>query len=324
MASPGISSFIRPVDPTRDLDSIADLVELCFATTIDADGKEYIRYLRRMANSRLYHFVYENSAQKPNAVEGFVWQEEKQIVGNLTLIPFLSEKDPHYLIANIAVHPDFRRRGIAHQLTRAALQETSRRQAGTTWLHVRDDNQAAIRLYESLGFVEKARRSTWELDPIYVQDSTVPLGIQVIPRVRSEWDHQKEWLGITYPKNLRWNLMLDEKRFTPSIWGQLRDWFTNETMLHFSLHESQVLKGVLTFEATSRRANTLWLACSPENDSDVIQQLVPVVIPHFPGTRPLAVNYPSDRGDLAFIENGWKKLNTLIWMVYLDNSESRR
>ena len=321
--SQSLSSSIRSVDPVHDLDAIADLIELCFAATIDADGKEYIRYLRRMANSHLYHFVYENSTQRPNSVEGFVWEEEKRIVGNLTLISFPNEKNPHYLIANVAVHPDFRRKGIAHELTRAALKEINQRQPGSVWLHVRDDNQEAIRLYESLGFVEKTRRSTWELEPDS-QGASPDSNLQITSRLRTEWVKQKEWLKVTYPVEIRWNLQLDEKHFVRGIWGHVKDWFLSDPMIHFSLHRSQMLEGIVTFETSSRRSNILWLACPPENDADVIRYLIPGCLTRFPRNRPLAVNYPADRGVPAFGDMGWKKQNTLIWMEYFKQDSSRR
>jgi len=311
------SSCIRPVDPTRDLDAIADLIELCFSPTIDAEGKEYIRYLRRMASSRLYHFVYENSPQKPNAIEGFVWEEDKRIRGNLTLIPFPSEKNSHYLIANVAVHPDSRHKGIAHQLTHAALEEVRMRPAGSIWLHVRDDNAIAIHLYESLGFVERTRRSTWEIEPDF-QDISQPSNFRVETRSRSEWTRQKEWLKVTYPEDLRWNLQLDEKRFVPSIWGQVKDWFTSDPLLHYSLYLTQELEGIVTFETSSRRANILWLACPPKKDEEIIRYLIPSSLRYFPGNRPIAVNYPAERGVPGFSNAGWNKQNTLIWMEHID------
>jgi ribosomal protein S18 acetylase RimI-like enzyme len=317
------SSCIRPVDPSRDLDAIADLIELCFSPTIDADGKEYIRYLRRMASSRLYHFVYENSPQKASAIEGFVWEEDKRIMGNLTLIPFPHETNPHYLIANVAVHPEYRQKGIAHQLTCVALDEVNKRPPGSIWLHVRNDNEVAIHLYETLGFEERTCRSTWELEPDF-QETPQPSNFQVENRSRSEWTRQREWFKVTYPVDLRWNLQLDEKRFVPGLWGQLKDWFTNDPLIHYSLHRSQELEGIITFETSSRRANILWLACPPEMDEEVIQYLIPSSLKYFPGNRPIAVNYPAERGVPAFSMNGWKKQNTLIWMEHSDSKISRR
>jgi ribosomal protein S18 acetylase RimI-like enzyme len=308
-------SLLRPVDPSRDLDEIANLIELCFEATMDDDGKEYVRYLRRIANNRLYHFVYENSTQRPISVEGFIWEEEKKIVGNLTLIPFQNEKNPHYLIANVAVHPNYRQKGIAHRLTYAALQEIQKRQPGSVWLHVRDDNKEAIHLYESFGFVERTHRSVWEMNP-YSRGVKIPWEYQIHPRQRPEWIQQKEWLQISYPENIRWNFQFDEKRFIPGVWEHVKYWFSNNPIVHYSLNHSQILKGIVTFENTSRRSNVLWLACLPVNDAEVINFLIPASMRHFPHNRPLSINYPEERGISAFLKTGWKKINTLIWMEH--------
>ncbi len=156
---------IRALNPRRDLSRVADLIELCFADSLDPDGQRYIKRMRRAgptSRSRWFdppHFNFNMTA------EGFVWQEEEKIVGNISLIPFASLSHPIYLIANVAVHPDFRRKGIARALTVAALQQVQNRRVRSTWLQVRDNNIPALGLYESIGFHEKARRTTWTLLP---------------------------------------------------------------------------------------------------------------------------------------------------------------
>jgi hypothetical protein len=37
------SSHLRAFDVRHDLDAVADLVEVCFADTLDADGRRYIQ-----------------------------------------------------------------------------------------------------------------------------------------------------------------------------------------------------------------------------------------------------------------------------------------
>lgn len=58
----------------------------------------------------------------PAKNSGFVWEENGQIIGNLSLIPSTKGGRRVVVIANVAVHPDHRRRGIAHELTQRALQ----------------------------------------------------------------------------------------------------------------------------------------------------------------------------------------------------------
>jgi len=64
----------------------------------------------------------------------------------------------------IGVHPDYRRRGIGKQLMKALLDEANRGE--NIFLEVRDSNQPAKALYESLGFSEIARRHSYYRDPV--------------------------------------------------------------------------------------------------------------------------------------------------------------
>jgi ribosomal-protein-alanine acetyltransferase len=57
-------------------------------------------------------------------------------------------------LLNLAVDPEFRRRGVARRLV-AAL---TFRHPGMLWLEVRESNIAARKLYKSLGFCEAGSR----------------------------------------------------------------------------------------------------------------------------------------------------------------------
>jgi len=80
---------------------------------------------------------------------GYVWGEEKRVVGNVTL----SRSRGGYLVSNLAVHPGYRGRGIARRLMEAAMERVEKRGAPWVALEVRRDNRAAKGLYEKLGFV---------------------------------------------------------------------------------------------------------------------------------------------------------------------------
>lgn len=66
-------------------------------------------------------------------------------------------------IANVAVHPSHRRRGIARTLVIAAVEQGSSLSRIT--LEVRASNIAAIALYESLGFVKDGVRPRFYAHP---------------------------------------------------------------------------------------------------------------------------------------------------------------
>lgn len=68
-------------------------------------------------------------------------------------------------INNVAVRPEYRRRGIGAALLGRILQEARRRQAKTAFLEVRSANQAAQSLYEKNGFKAIARRPDYYSEP---------------------------------------------------------------------------------------------------------------------------------------------------------------
>ena len=57
-------------------------------------------------------------------------------------------------VANIAVHPDYRRLGIGRKLLAHALLHSAYKGANTAMLEVRRSNQGAQALYAQFGFTE--------------------------------------------------------------------------------------------------------------------------------------------------------------------------
>jgi ribosomal-protein-alanine N-acetyltransferase len=64
-------------------------------------------------------------------------------------------------ILNLAVAPEWRRRGLARELLRTVLDEFQ----GPVFLEVRESNQAARSTYQALGFVEVTRRDSYYETP---------------------------------------------------------------------------------------------------------------------------------------------------------------
>ena len=66
---------------------------------------------------------------------------------------------------NVAVHPDFRRRGIAEALVTGLVEELKNSGSHCLTLEVRASNAPAIALYEKLGFSEIGRRKNYYRNP---------------------------------------------------------------------------------------------------------------------------------------------------------------
>ena len=68
-------------------------------------------------------------------------------------------------ILNIAVHPDFRRKGIAYALLHAALDEFLSSGVARVFLELRESNLPARNLYQRHGFVPSGRRKNYYRHP---------------------------------------------------------------------------------------------------------------------------------------------------------------
>ena len=66
---------------------------------------------------------------------------------------------------NVAVHPDFRRKGIAEALVNGLVEQLKTMDSHCLTLEVRASNAPAIALYEKLGFAEIGRRRNYYRNP---------------------------------------------------------------------------------------------------------------------------------------------------------------
>jgi len=78
---------------------------------------------------------------------------------------------------NVAVHPDFRRRGIAEMLVTALVDALKQRGSRCLTLEVRASNEPARTLYEKLGFSQVGLRKNYYRNPR--EDALI---------LRKEWD----------------------------------------------------------------------------------------------------------------------------------------
>ncbi len=306
---------IRAISLRDDLKQIADLIELCFSQNIDADGKDYIKHIRQAAGS-YSGFLLENTTPESSSLpfHGYVWVENKQIIGNLTLIPLRSREKGGYFVANVAVHPTHRGRGIARQLTQRAIQHVRDHQGKHIFLQVRDDNQTAIHLYQKLGFDEFSRRTTWVYKPeTSTRIPSHPL-VKISRPIKEDWAQQRMWLDELYPQEIRWNIPFRLEKLEPSFSNWLYRFINGEMQRTWSAHKENRLIGSVTLERSTEIHDYCWLASSPVWEEEVIRTVFPEIIKRSLLPRRIMINYPAGRASEAFRSVGLRAQNTLLWM----------
>ena len=87
--------------------------------------------------------------------------EGEQVAGYIGSQTVLDETD----MMNVAVHPDYRRRGIAETLILSLVEELKKLDSRCLTLEVRASNDPAISLYKKLGFGEIGRRKNYYRNP---------------------------------------------------------------------------------------------------------------------------------------------------------------
>lgn len=309
-------THIRPINLRKDIAEVTNLIEVCFAEHMDAEGRTYLQNIRRISReNNPYYLDATCPEESPVPFHGFVWEDNHRIIGNITLIYNRKRETEVYFIANVAVDPNHRRQGIGQKLTQRAIQHVREHNGKSIILQVREDNPEAIDLYESLGFREITRRTTWEFD----HHSGSPANLtseplRVLHRNREHWSQQRKWLQELYPEKVSWFLPFSLVRYEPGIMNSINRWLNSESIRFWEALDGGRLIGLSILEKINPYQDYIWLATSPAFENTAIPVLVQRALQKNLHPGKIQINYPAHRAQEAFIQSGFKELNTLIWM----------
>lgn len=305
---------LRPLNILRDLPAVADLIEICFSGTMDSSGRQYVTDMRKPGGDNSF-IKWANRAFESTSLplSGYVWEENNRIIGNASVIPYLRNKKRVYLIANIAVDPGYRRKGIGRALTRRALDHARAKGVDEIWLHVRDDNSAAIKLYESLGFVERARRTTWQ-GHTDINLPNISSEFMVTSRKAEHSHTQLEWLIGIYPELIAWHRNWNFDILQPSLWNWLYLLFMDVDVRHWMAIKKDVLQAALTW-LPDKNEDALFAAVAERSNPDALTALLLQARRELSRSHStITFEFPAGKFDASILSAGFKQLRTLIWM----------
>lgn len=309
------TSQLRPLNILHDLPGVADLVEKCFADTMDSEGRRYLQQMRHAGQDNVFMRWAANAADSVSMpLSGYIWEENNEIIGNVSLVPYRDMKKKIFLIANVAVRQDYRRRGIGRALTDAAMHHAKAHHAAATWLHVRDDNPGAISLYLDLGFEELARRTLWQAKPDR-NATTDGLGITITKRSGRDWAQQESWLKRIYPELMNW--------YQPMPWQSLRPGpraFFYRIMMDYEVRhwaartDNGPPSAILSWQEMAGMDDRLWASTAPQGSERALTALLLHARRNLPWRQTLVLDYPAGEYNAAIEAAGFQPHRTLLWM----------
>ncbi len=309
---------IRPLNVLRDLPAVADLIELCFSSTMDNDGQRYLSDMRRASHDDSFlSWASHLNETASLPMMGYIWEENGRIVGNSSLIPFRDRGRRIYLIANVATHPDYRRRGIGRALTERSMNQARAKNASAVWLHVRDDNPGAIQLYEGLGFQEIARRTAWYAIPDH-HFPTSQSDIQLTTHVQRLWSLQQDWLRRIYPDTMNWYHSWNFNALRPGFWNWLYLLMSDFNIKQWAAVRNDELLATLSWMPQGGKSESLYAATKPVGDEGLIgealKQLLLQARRSLASYSSLTLDFPAGKFMEAIQAAGFRVRRTLLWM----------
>jgi ribosomal protein S18 acetylase RimI-like enzyme len=318
------SGALRPLNILRDLPQVADLIEQCFESTMDDEGQTYLQEMRRASRDKDFlrwaGRVMESTSMP---LAGYVWEEGGKIVGNASLVFQSHHGRKIAMIANVATEPTYRRRGIGRALTERSMAGAMQKGAREIWLQVRDDNPTAIHIYEGLGFVDRARRTTYKAAGGKLMMPTTAAGGSATksgppvavgrPNAR-HWTEQLEWLERAHPYNLSWYARWDWKTLGPGLRNAVQRLLAQPDARQWAATRDGNLLATVSWIPTVRVANALWLAAPSGGDGDGIKQVLEAARRQLTYYHKLTVEYPAGEMVEAIESAGFSQVRTLVWM----------
>jgi len=310
--NPSLHRGIRPVEPRRDMAALAGLIERAFSERLEPSGQRMILGMKIVAQAgRLGWFIGRWFLPPAAYPQGFVWEEDGDVVGNASLLPVRGFQQ-RWVMANVVVKPEYQRRGIARALVLASIDLARRSGGRRIMLQVDRDNQGARTLYENLEFKTLTTRTTW----VRKGNGEWPRAVnhyQLRPRISDDWHEHWALAKRLHPEGLLWPFPTVASMFRPSGFENLLGLGKPK---HWVWQENGRLVGAVSIRPEiERRLWRLMMVVEPDSRGEVEDSLLRYAMRE---SSTLAGNfildYPSDVAREKIIGLGFKPIRELTWM----------
>lgn len=300
------SSGLRPVNLRTDLGELADLIEMAFADSMDNSGRAAIREMRSLSRTGIGRNLLFSLNELTEGIHlGFVWIQDGRLVGNISIYPanLPSGAPKSWIIANVAVHPDYRGRGIAHALMRASLDAIRERSHGlrpNAILQVVDPNPAALHLYKKMGFVEEGRWTYWRRSSgARMPAAVTEPNLYITQRRSREWRAEMALAARVRPSKggVGWLRPLVEGLFRRSLWRQVIDLMNLRSIERLIIRDENEkhLRASMWIESGFATSSThLTLLIDPDYSALYGEAMLNLAARRYSGRTSLTIEHPAD------------------------------
>lgn len=258
-----LTSGARPINLNKDIPQVLQLLEIVFGESLRSEGNTAAS---SAGLDTSLPFLYRFNLGLTRLSPGFVWEENGRIVGNATLLP--TKMRNRYLVVNVAIHPDFRRRGIARRLMEAIMEQVQGEGGRFILLQVIKDNHPAIELYKSLNFQVLGSITSWYSSVSRVRaipasiDGPPPSSIRELKG--SEWRAAYELDQRCLRSELNWPEPLAADAYKRNWWRQLSEMLNGRQSETWVTTNSQnQLMGLAQILSEWGRLHTVYLRIDP-------------------------------------------------------------
>lgn len=221
---------LRPINLNKDIPQIMKLLELCFGAKLNRDGQRWLAGSDNPDTSIAFLWRLNPAASK--LALGYVWEVNGRIVGNVTV---LTTKVPgRYLVVNVAVHPDHRRRGIARNMMEKVEQMVRARGGQEIILQVVKENDPARTLYESLNYTTIGSMTAWRASASSLRPIDAATSGGRVPYIRelrgSEWRDAYRLDQAALNPDLNWPEPLPHDAYKLNFWRRIVNFFNGRSI----------------------------------------------------------------------------------------------